>query len=160
MKTFTKILCGLALCLVALLPARADVSKPFDVGVTNVLASSATQTSNMGSVIDIRNWDNVSLLMSIGRSLSTNVSGNITITFARTIDDPTTAAARWETTPRFTFVGAVAAANDTLPMVCVTNLAKDFISGITGLKAISIQNGASGVMTNVVLAVTGKTRSK
>lgn len=149
---------GLALALSFAVSARADTSKPFAVGTTNTLAASATQTANMGSVIDVRNWTSVSFLCQYDR-LATNM-GNVTLTFARTIDDPSQSTARWETTPRFTWVVPTVTPDVTNTVVGVTNLPADSISAIAGLKVISIQNGVAGVMTNFTLSVVGKNRGR
>lgn len=135
--------------------ARADASEPKDFGVTNVLALSATQTVNMGTYADIRNWENVSLALTFyGAALGDGLaSGNVTVTLARTTGNPTSSTAIWETTPRLTWA---VPANGTNVVVGITNIPRDSISGITGLKVVSIQNGATNRIDGVALRVTAK----
>ena len=137
--------------------ARADASEPKDIGVTNVLAGSATQTANMGTYVDLRNWEYPSIALTFyGAREAGNdgvATGNVTVTFARTTGNPTSSTALWETTPRFTWI---VAANGTNTVVGVTNLPRDSISAITGLKVVSIQNGTTNRLDGVALRVTAK----
>ena len=155
MTQMKKLLLALGVGLAAF-TASADSSKPFDVGVTNTLALSATQTANMGSVIDLRNWAGFALrLRATG---ATTNSGNVVVTFARSTDtDPTASTAVWETTPQFTWTVAL---NSTNAVIGITNLPNDSFSGISGLKVVSIQNTAAGAVGSVKLEVTGKTAQR
>ena len=152
MKTlFVGAVTAVALILAAPV-ARADASEPKDIGVTNVLAASATQTVNMGTYVDIRNWENVSLALTFyGVVASTN--GNVTVTFVRTTGNPTSSAALWETTPKFTWA---VPATGTNVIVGVTNLPRDSFSGVTGFKVVSVANGTAGGISGVQLLVTAK----
>jgi hypothetical protein len=158
MNTVKTLLAGAALAVAVILAspnARAAASEPKDLGVTNVLALSATQTANMGTYVDIRNWENVSLALgfygaALGDGLAT---GNITVTLARTTGNPTSSTALWETATKFTWA---VPANGTNVVVGVTNLSRDWVSGVTGLKVISIQNGATNRIDGVQLLVTAK----
>ena len=159
MKKLIKLV-GLAFTAISFsAPVWADTSKPNDVGVTNTLALSATQTANMGSAQDIRNWDNIALLLRFaGAKLGDEgATGNITVTFARTIDDPTSSSALWDTATRFTWA---VPANGTNVVVGVTNIPRDSISGIAGLKVVSIQNGTTNRIDSVKLEIVGKSRSR
>lgn len=158
MNTMKTLLAGAALAVAVILAspnARAAASEPKDLGVTNVLALSATQTANVGTYADIRNWENVSLALkfygaALGDGLAT---GNVTVTFARTTDNPTSSSALWETATKFTWA---VPANGTNVVVGVTNLSRDWISGVTGLKVVSIQNAATNRIDGVQLLVTAK----
>lgn len=158
MNTVKTLLAGAALAVAVILAspnARAAASEPKDLGVTNVLALSATQTANMGTYVDIRNWENVSLALTfygaaLGNGLATS---NVVVTLARTTGNPTSSTALWETTPRFTWTVPV---NGTNVVVGVTNLSRDWVNGTTGLKVISIQNGATNRIDGVQLLVTAK----
>lgn len=163
MNTVKTLLAGAALAVAVILAspnARAAASEPKDLGVTNVLALSATQTANMGTYVDIRNWENVSLAFKFagaalgdGLTMPTGTSSNIVVTLARTTGNPTSSTALWETTPRFTWA---LAANGTNVVVGVTNLGRDWISGVTGIKVVSIQNTATNRIDGVQLLVTAK----
>jgi len=158
MNTVKTLLAGAALAVAVILAspnARAAASEPKDLGVTNVLALSATQTANMGTYVDIRNWENVSLALgfygaALGDGLAT---GNITVTLARTTGNPTSSTALWETATKFTWA---VPANGTNVVVGVTNLSRDWVSGVTGLKVVSIQNAATNRIDGVQLLVTAK----
>jgi Flp pilus assembly protein TadG len=159
MNTVKTLLAGAALAVAVILAspnARAAASEPKDLGVTNVLALVATQTSDLGTYVDIRNWENVSMAFTfygaaLGDGLTT--SSNVTVTFARTTGNPTSSSALWETTPKFTWA---VPANGTNVVVAVTNLPRDSISGITGFKVVSIQNAATNRIDGVQLLVTAK----
>lgn len=158
MKTTIKLLfAGVAAAAALFLApsARADASEPKDIGVTNVLALSATQTANMGTYVDLRNWEKLSLALTFyGAALGDGLaSGNVTVTFARTTGNPTSSTAIWETTPKFTWA---VPANGTNVVVGVTNLPADSFSAITGLKVISIQNGTTNRIDGVALTATAK----
>lgn len=159
MKTTIKLLFAGAAAAAALFlapAARADASTPKDIGVTNVLAASATQTADLGTYVDIRNWENVSLTLTFyGVTASTN--GNVTLTFSRTTGDPTSSTALWETTPKFTWA---VPATGTNVIVGVTNLPRDSFSGITGFKIVSAANGTAGDVSGVKLLVTAKEFTK
>ena len=153
------ILTAVALAVAALVVApraAADASAPTDIGMTNSLTLSATQTTDLGNVLDIRKWENVSLTLKfVGAA---GVTGNAVLTFARTASaDPKASTAVWETTPRFTWT---VASNGTNAVVGFTNLPRDSISAVTGLKLVSAQNTVTSNLTSVALLATGKDRSQ
>lgn len=156
MKNTMKTLLAGAVTAVALILAapfaRADASAPKDIGMTNALVASATQTADLGTYVDCRNWENISLTLTFyGVTASTN--GNVTLTFVRTTGDPTSSSALWETTPKFTWA---VPATGTNVIVGVTNLPRDSFSGITGFKLVSAANGTAGNISGVHLLVTAK----
>ena len=59
----------------------------------------------------------------------------------------------WETATKFTWA---VPANGTNVVVGVTNLSRDWVSGVTGLKVVSIQNAATNRIDGVQLLVTAK----
>lgn len=154
MTTMKKLLAVLTLGLLAF-GARADVSRSASFGVTNTAAANVTTTANVGSAIDIGNWQNIALQCSFVGSATTN--NNLVITFSRTIDDPDSSTAVWETTPKFTWTIPTDGTNS---VVGFTNMPRDTISAVRGLKVLSIQNTATNTLSSLTLRLIGKERSK
>lgn len=119
------------------------------VALTNVVPASSTESTLVGSPVDIREWDRVGLLLSFASPSAG--TANTTLTFARS-GSKELATAVFETTPRFTWV---VAANGTNTVVGFTNLPNDSLSGVSFLKLISVGTGTN-IVTNLTVTVTRK----
>lgn len=122
------------------------------VVMTNAVPSGTTESTLVGSGVDLRNWKTVALQLEGSCIQGANVGGNLTLTFARTASNAGPSAAVYETANQFTWSILAGAINSTNTVVGLTNLPIDQISGITGLKLVSVQavsNSVSGLKITV-----------
>lgn len=120
--------------------------------MTNAVPSGTTESTYVGSGVDLRNWKSVALQLEGSCIQGANVGGNLTLTFARTASNLSPSSAVYETANRFTWSVLAGAINSTNTVIGLTNLPNDQISGITGLKLISVQavsNSVSGLKITV-----------
>lgn len=119
-----------------------------DFGITNALAGSATEATNVGNPVkvDKQNEGDVGLVARMqGSSAGT---GNITVTLARSPDGTV-----WETVPRFTWVFAQ---NGTTEVVAYTNLASGLLGAAHSIKVISVAVADDTAVTNAYIKVVKK----
>lgn len=133
----------------ALLSAGAADYDARSIGATNSLTASATQTSNLGNVIDLKNYTRLGLQVEFTHSTATPGSGNCVITLARSADGVT-----YETTPRLTWT---IANNNTTQVVAYTNLPTANIDNVRYIKVVSLQNTATNAMTGFKIWAIRKT---
>lgn len=155
MKNLLKVtLLVVAAALAVTLSSRADSSAPTTFGATNTVVANGTTTDNVGSGLDVTRWQNLALLCEFaGTTAST---GNLVITIVRTLHDPDSSSAVWDTAG-FTWTIAF---NGTSQVNLVTNLPNDFVSAVGGLKIKSIQNTTSDSdASGFSLKLVGKNRS-
>lgn len=88
---------------------QAEVS-PVVLGVTrgqttmtNAVPSGTTESTLVGSGVDLRDWRNVSLQLEGTCIQGVNVGGNLTLTFARTASNLSPSLAVYDTANRFTW---------------------------------------------------------
>lgn len=122
------------------------------VALTNAIPASTTESTHVGSGVDLREWENVSLQTSFNSGSAG--TGTVTLTFARSGGrlGPADSGIVYETTPRFTWV---LAANGTNTVVGHTNLPRDSISGAAALRLVSVAAGTNA-LANFTLTVTRK----
>lgn len=142
MKLRAIILLWLFLCLLfAALGARAQTysGSLVSLGVTNNVWNNATNTSNLGSAIDVRRYSQVAFVLSF------NLEGNgsnapCTFNFISSTDSN-----RWDTTPRFSVTLTPPGSSNT---VC-TNVSFD-LGAVGYLKLTNIIAGQNNsAMTNI-----------
>lgn len=120
--------------------------------MTNAVPSGTTESTLVGSGVDLRNWKSVALQLEGTCIQGANAGGNLTLTFARTATPAGPSTAVYETANRFTWSVLAGAINSTNTVVGLTNLPLDQVSGITGLKLVSVQavsNSVSGLKITV-----------
>lgn len=130
-KLIGPLMVTVSLMLLSATPARADADvKSF--GITNSIAANSTLTTaaDCGVVVKIDNQDNAWLIFR--GTGSTAQSGNITFTFARSMDNVT-----WETSPQFTAVFALASTAETIKW---SQLTSTTIGSAAYVKIVSIVN--------------------
>lgn len=132
----------------ALLSAGAADYNARSIGATNSLTASATQTTNLGDVIDLKNYTRLGLQVEFTHA-STTAAGNCVITLARSADGVT-----YETTPRLTWT---IPNNSTTQVVAYTNLPTANIDNVRYIKVVSLQNTATNAMTGFKIWAIRKT---
>lgn len=147
--------------LFALVPAfgQAEVS-PIVLGtgtgqttMTNAVPSGTTESTLVGAGVDLRAWRSVSIQLEGTCIQGANAGGNLTLKFARSATHASPALQVYETTPPIIWSVPAGAINSTNSVANLTNLPLDSISGITGLKLVSVQaisNSVSGLKVTVL----------
>ena len=121
--------------------------------LTNAVPASSTESTNVGSGVDLREWKNVALQVSFAGAAGTNATATLTFVRTATRLGPADSGVVWETTPAFTWVVSAGTASGTV--VGVTNLPNDSFSGLTGLKLKSIASGTNA-LSGITLTVNRK----
>jgi hypothetical protein len=136
----------LALFAFASAPVQAGVTTD-TVAVTNTVPASATTTANLGSQVDVKNADNVGVLLSF-QAADGAETANVVLKFARSC-----AGVTWETSP---LISITAAANGT-NMVRYAGIIPATTLGAFGyIKAVSLQNACTNAITNITVQVIKK----
>lgn len=123
------------------------------VALTNAIPASTTESTHVGSGVDLREWDRVALQASFAGAAGTNATATFTFVRSATRLGPGDSGIVWETTPRFTWVVSGLTASGTV--VGVTNLPLDLISGASAIKVHSIASGTNA-LTGLTLTVNRK----
>lgn len=164
MKTFLKLVGAAIVALgvtafgtdtldVSAIPLGSTLSPTTQTAVmTNAVPSGTTESTFVGSGVDLRQWRSVAIQLEGTCIQGANVGGNLTLTFARTASGAGPATAVYDNANRITWSVLAGAINSTNTVVGITNLPMDYVSGITGLKLISVQaisNSVSGLKITV-----------
>jgi len=142
MKQIKALIIIAAILAASVATALADAGTQ-DFGITNQIVAAGTESSNVGSAI------NVSKQVDGGLGLVARVQGssagtsNITVTLARSPDGTV-----WETTPRFTWIFPL---NGTTEVVAYTNLASGLLGAAHSVKIISVANADDTIVTNAYI---------
>lgn len=143
-----KHLITIALGILIGMPAFSADYHAVSIAATNSLTASATQTSNTGNVIDLKNYTRLGLQVEFTHGSAT-AAGNCTITLVRSADGVT-----YETTPTLTWV---IPNNSTTQVVAFTNLPAANTDAVRYIKVKSLQNGATNAMTGFKIWAIRKT---
>lgn len=143
-----KSLITIALGILIGMPAFSADYHAVSIAATNSLTASATQTSNTGNVIDMKNYTRLGLQVEFTHASAT-AAGNCTITLVRSADGVT-----YETTPTLTWV---IPNNSTTQVVAFTNLPAANTDAVRYIKVKSLQNGATNAMTGFKIWAIRKT---
>ena len=124
------------------------------VALTNAIPASSTESTLVGSGVDLREWKSVALQASFAGAAGTNATATFTFVRSATRLGPGDSGIVWETTPRFTWTIAGLTSSGTI--VGVTNLPIDLISGASAIKVYSVAAGTTNALTGLTLTVNRK----
>lgn len=132
--------------------AASDGSPVVIQDVVTGVSANTTVTDDLGGPVEVARWSRVAVFVGF-KGTATN-SGNVVLTFARTVDvNPyRNAGALFETASDLT---ATVALNGTNEVRAVVPLDPDKLHGVTGIRLLSIQNTAASAnhITNLVVRV-------